>query len=63
MTDDLMLAILALDSYNRGPEQQLFVSSSQLGNASLLNLVPSDEAQSSGFYATAYRLDGSKRES
>jgi hypothetical protein len=54
MNDNLMLAILAMDSYNRGPERQLFVSGSQLGNATLLNLVPSADAQSSGFYATAY---------
>lgn len=54
MSDNLMLAILAMDSYNRGPEQQLFISGTQLGNATLLDLPPSAEAQSSGFYATAY---------
>jgi hypothetical protein len=54
MTDDLMLAILALDSYNRGPDKQLFVPGNQLGNATLLNLTPPDNAQSSGFFAAAY---------
>jgi hypothetical protein len=33
MNDNLMLAILAMDSYNRGPNQQLIVSGNQLGNA------------------------------
>jgi hypothetical protein len=37
MTNDLMLAILALDSYNRGFDRQLRVSGNQLGDAASVN--------------------------
>jgi hypothetical protein len=58
MTDDLMLAILSLDSYDRNFDQQLRVSSNQLGDAMVQQVDLPSGAESIGFNATAYDLNG-----
>ena len=66
MDNDLFVAILALDSYDRGYDSNLTASlGSQIGNAtvkrdssSLLDSNGNPIAQPSGFYAVAYDWDG-----
>lgn len=69
MNRDLFLAILALDSYNRGYGKRLaFVGSQtgrdtgevgrQLGTATILKQDISDEAFDADFYAIAYNWNG-----
>ncbi|MEM7461741.1 MAG: hypothetical protein AAF362_03595 [Pseudomonadota bacterium] len=74
MSDDLMLAILAMDSYNRGYSagiSGLGVSDAsntyKLGEATIINdsRVIVDENgnqldEAAGFYAVAYELNGQK---
>jgi hypothetical protein len=58
---DLLLAILAMDSYNRGYGAGLEVSGTQVGSATI-GLTSTDPAanipngQSAGFYAAAYTI-------
>ena len=58
---DLYLAILAMDVYNRGYEDNLSLTGSQIGDATILNLSDYDPSgviynswQDVGFYALAY---------
>lgn len=61
MNRDLMLSILALDSYNRGYNKRLTLSGNQLGTA--VSIRQSDTrngsvAVNAGFYAAAYDWNG-----
>jgi hypothetical protein len=63
MTDNLTLAILALDSYNRGYNAQLKVQGQTIGDISVLNTAADlpISFKADGFYASAYKLsDGSE---
>ncbi len=55
MSDDLMYAILALDSYHRGYDIRLDMGSPLVGNAVMFNQL-ADE--SIGFFASAYHYNG-----
>ena len=63
MTNDLFLAILAMDSYNRGYDPGMEVTRAQIGNATL-GLRSTDSAagtpggQAAGFYAISYTWNG-----
>jgi hypothetical protein len=61
VSKDLMLALLALDSYNRGYGagiDGLGGPGSKIGNATMLNAALPTGSQATGFYASAYTLDG-----
>jgi len=52
---DLFLAILALDSYNRGYERGMDLpANSQSGDATVVLQADSDANQAAGFFALAY---------
>ena len=61
---DLMLALLAMDSYNEGYSPGVQISStpggtaSAIGNATVLNYPLPAGSQSAGFYAVAYAANG-----
>jgi hypothetical protein len=57
-TTDLMLAILALDSYDRGNDPLLNVSGNQVGDATILPVRQPANEESVGFYASAYDWNG-----
>jgi hypothetical protein len=63
MTNDLFLAILAMDSYNRGYDPGMEVTGAQIGNATL-GLSSTDTAAGTpdgvtvGFYALSYSWNG-----
>ncbi|MEO1065838.1 MAG: hypothetical protein AAFW47_00525 [Pseudomonadota bacterium] len=64
MNDDLFLAILAMDAYNRGYEpgiSGLGGSGSQIGTATFKQDDQSDEAIGAGFYAAAYELSNGQK--
>jgi hypothetical protein len=55
ISNDLFLAILALDSYNHGYNQGLKVDSTAIGNATIIDdTVNNSNYKSLGFYATVY---------
>jgi len=66
ISDDLMLAILAMDSYNRGYGERidgLGGLGSEIGNATLITdseatAETSSSARDLSFYAAAYAYDG-----
>ena len=59
MDADLFVAILALDSYDRGYDSNLTaVLGNQIGNASVLNIALPNGSLTAGFYAVAYDWDG-----
>ena len=62
MNRDLFLAILALDSYNRGygPGIEGLSSTGDIGKANILTFPDSVSAgwQAAGFYAIAYDMTG-----
>lgn len=66
MNRDLFLAILAMDSYNRGYNEGLSVGGdrSSLGNAKIntdaLDLLQANQVRASDFYAVAYDWNGEK---
>jgi hypothetical protein len=61
---DLFLAILSMDSYNRGYGEGVTFrnASNQIGNATIgedaLTLLSQGTAEASGFYALAYDVSG-----
>lgn len=68
MNKDLFLAILSLDTYNRGYAKGVVVSGSrdgldlgepsrQIGNATILSQDISDAAVNAGFYALSYKIN------
>jgi hypothetical protein len=58
ISDDLFLAILAMDAYNRGYNAGLKVTGAEIGNA-LIGLEKGDaEAQAASFFAQAYTWNG-----
>ena len=57
---DLFLAILALDSYNRGYSPGLQLSGNQLGLATVTKDDFTEDERSLGFYATSYNWNGEK---
>jgi hypothetical protein len=60
ISKELMLALLALDSYNRGYGQGitgLGDAGAKIGNATMLNVPIPSGSQATGFYASAYTLD------
>jgi hypothetical protein len=61
---DLFLAILALDSYNRGYEPGIQGLSdtigTQIGNATITKTSNGQAAKDAGFYAVEYNWDGTK---
>ena len=62
-TNDLMLAVLALDAYNHGYNPGMpGVSGSQIGDATLkfdsAELPTTQNGQAAGFYATTYNWNG-----
>src|SRR5271155_479418 len=59
--NQILLAILALDSYNRGYNQQLYVSGTDIGGAvfqSTSDADPNSVDVLAGFSASAYSFDG-----
>ena len=57
--DDLMYAILAMDSYNRGDGASLEYVGLNIAQARVENIEVDDSAwQSAGFYAVAYQWNG-----
>ena len=56
MEESLFLAILAMDSYNRGYSPGIKLDSSVLGSATIIDVALPDGAEASGFYASAYLL-------
>jgi hypothetical protein len=58
ISDDLFLAILAMDSYNRGYNAGVNITGSQIGNATLLRNAddPEGVARAASFFAQAYQL-------
>ena len=66
MNRDLFIAILAMDSYNRGYGQGLsknlpdVLGSTQIGTAAIYDEKADAEAQDAGFYAIAYDWQGEK---
>jgi hypothetical protein len=62
-SNQLLLAVLALDSYNRGYNRQLNVSGVTIGGAtlkSMSNSIPHSAEVAAGFFASSYTLsDGS----
>jgi fermentation-respiration switch protein FrsA (DUF1100 family) len=57
--DDLFLAILSLDSYNRGYGVGMAdVSGNQLGTATITSQGFTETQKAAGFYATAYSWNG-----
>ena len=63
MNRDLFLAVLAMDSYNRGYNQGVVFGGNIIGNATIVTdseNVPStkDTGKSESFYAVAYQLNG-----
>jgi hypothetical protein len=62
MDRDLFLAILSMDSYNRGYAQGVtgLLETGQLGNATLAPATAEQKAgwESAGFYALAYDVSG-----
>ena len=62
-SNQLLLAVLALDSYNRGYNRQLNVSGVTIGGAtlkSMSNSIPDSAEVAAGFFASSYTLsDGS----
>ena len=59
ISKDIFLAILAMDSYNRGDSVGLNVAGSQIGNASLLSVALPVGYQTASFFAQAYTINGS----
>jgi hypothetical protein len=58
---DLLLALLAMDSYNQGYEEGLTHGSKTIGSATLKDRpegISISNWQSAGFYAAAYELPG-----
>ena len=55
MTPDLFLAILAMDSYNRGYAAGVTMPSASLGNVTISTTYDDPNA---GFSATAYNING-----
>jgi hypothetical protein len=63
ISQDLMLALLSLDSYNRGYGQGITLTGNQVGTATvgLLSTDPSvniPNSQASGYFASAYTRNG-----
>ena len=56
ISDDLMLAVLAMDSYNRGYDPGLKVVGPQVGNASILEVGLPQGSEAASFFAQAYTL-------
>jgi hypothetical protein len=62
VSNDIMMAVLSLDTYSRGPDtRNSGADFSQSGSIGLYNIVtssiPSAYAQSFGFYGLAYQKD------
>lgn len=53
-SNELMYAILAMDSYNRGYGEGIKHGETAIGNAAFVQDDISQEAQAAGFYAAAY---------
>jgi hypothetical protein len=68
MTTEVYMALLAMDSYNRGYGQSLDVvangaSTTQIGNANVeisSNTIPASSEVAAGFFAQSYTLNGQK---
>lgn len=56
VSKDLMLALLSMDSYNRGYGAGMELTGAALGNATILNVPIPSGSQAVGFYASAYTL-------
>jgi hypothetical protein len=60
ISKDLFLALMSLDSYNRGYGagiEGLGGAGTQIGNATILNVALPGASQTTGFYASAYSLN------
>ncbi len=56
---ELMVAILAMDAYNRGYNPGITLSGTEVGNAAIRDItVPLQEWQDADFYAVAYEWNG-----
>jgi hypothetical protein len=60
ISDDLFMAILSMDAYNRGYGQGLVVSGDQIGNAflSIIANDPEGVARNASFFAQSYTWNG-----
>jgi len=58
MSRELFLAILAMDSYDKGYNQRLKVDGTQLGLATVGTAADTDISQPYGFFAQAYTING-----
>ena len=56
ISSDLFMAILAMDSYNRGYNPGLVITGNTIGNATIGLAKGDQEAQAASFFAQAYQL-------
>jgi hypothetical protein len=62
ISETLFRAILAMDSYNRGYDEGIKLTGSQIGNATLStksNVTPGSADVNASFFAQAYTWNGS----
>jgi hypothetical protein len=58
ISDDLMMAIFAMDSYNRGYNPSLVLTGASLGETTLNNVELPSGFQANSFFAQAYTWNG-----
>jgi len=59
ISSDLFMAILSMDTYNRGYNSAIVaLTGTSIGNATINSVPLPTEAQAASFYAQSYTLDG-----
>ena len=59
--NDILLAILSMDAYNRGYNQSMVVPGNQIGTATFDDDLGDAAAQAADFYAVSYDLGGGEK--